>query len=115
MKFSIKDFFSKCDQIRVDLVTITEEILIEKLYFLCSVFCQMFFIEWLKFKVINNFCLIFLDLNLMHLILREFRNLQGSVCMKLNIFQAIIPFLYLLKSLKAISFLTFSGGLGVEQ
>ena len=37
MKFSIKDFFSKCDQIRVDLVTITEEILIEKLYFLCSV------------------------------------------------------------------------------
>ena len=42
MKFSIRDFFSKCDQIRgsglsVDLVTFTEEILNRKLYFLCSV------------------------------------------------------------------------------
>ena len=27
MKFSIKDFFSKCDQIRNDLVTFTEEII----------------------------------------------------------------------------------------
>ena len=36
MKFSIKDFFSKCDQIRRDLVTFTEEILNGKLYFLCS-------------------------------------------------------------------------------
>ena len=37
MKFSIKDFFSKCDQIRntVDLVTFTEEILNAKLHFLC--------------------------------------------------------------------------------
>ena len=34
MKFSIKDFFSKCDQ---DLVTFTEEILNGKLHFLCSV------------------------------------------------------------------------------
>ena len=33
MKFSIKDFFSKCDQIR----TFTEEILNGKLHFLCSV------------------------------------------------------------------------------
>ena len=32
MKFSIKDFFSKCDQI-----TITEEILNGKLHFSCSV------------------------------------------------------------------------------
>ena len=42
MKFSIKDFFSKCDQIHgfdqtADLVTFTEEILKEKLHFLCSV------------------------------------------------------------------------------
>ena len=35
MKFSIKDFFSKCDQIR--RVTFTEEILNGKLHFLCSV------------------------------------------------------------------------------
>ena len=33
MKFSSKDFFSKCDQI---LVTFTEEILNGKLHFLCS-------------------------------------------------------------------------------
>ena len=32
MKFSIKDFFSKCD-----LVTFTEVILNRKLHFLCSV------------------------------------------------------------------------------
>ena len=39
MKFSIKDFFSKCDQIRrkLDLVTFTEEIVNGKLHFLCSV------------------------------------------------------------------------------
>ena len=37
MKFAIKDFFSKCDQIcTVDLVTFTEEILNGKLHFLCS-------------------------------------------------------------------------------
>ena len=33
MNLSIKDFFSKCDQIR--LVTFTEEILNGKLHFLC--------------------------------------------------------------------------------
>ena len=43
MTFSIKDFFSKCDQIRSfpqfpgDLVTFTEEILNGKIHFLCSV------------------------------------------------------------------------------
>ena len=40
MKFSIKDSFSKCDQIRretADLVTLTEEILNGKLHFLCNV------------------------------------------------------------------------------
>ena len=39
MKFSIKGFFSKCDQIRrklLHLVTFTEKILNEKLDFLCS-------------------------------------------------------------------------------
>ena len=38
MKFRIKDFFSKCDQIRsaADLVTFTEEIFNAKLHFLCS-------------------------------------------------------------------------------
>ena len=35
MKFSIKDFFSKCDQIRrkQDLLTFTEKILNRKLHF----------------------------------------------------------------------------------
>ena len=39
MKFSIKNFFSKCDQIRrkCGLVTFTEEILNGKLHFLCIV------------------------------------------------------------------------------
>ena len=37
MKFSIKDFFSKGDQIRSFLATFTEEILNGKLNFLCSV------------------------------------------------------------------------------
>ena len=40
MNFSIKDFFSKCDQIRrklpIDLVTFTEEIINRKLHF-CTV------------------------------------------------------------------------------
>ena len=39
MKFFIKDFFSKCDQIlhfSADLVSLTEEILNGKLHFLCS-------------------------------------------------------------------------------
>ena len=35
MKFSIKDFFSKCDQIRS--FTFTEQILNGKLHFFCSV------------------------------------------------------------------------------
>ena len=39
MKFSIKDFFSKFDQIRrkLDLVSFTQEILNGKLHFLCNV------------------------------------------------------------------------------
>ena len=39
MKFSVKDVFSKCDQIPAHLVTITEEILNGKLHFLYSVIC----------------------------------------------------------------------------
>ena len=39
MKFSIKDFFSKFDQIRrkLDLVSFTQEILNGKLHFLCNI------------------------------------------------------------------------------
>ena len=46
MNFSIKDLFSKCDQIRsfppADLVTFTEEILNGKLHFFCAVRIVMF-------------------------------------------------------------------------
>ena len=42
MKFSIKDFFSKCDQIR-GFGRIYLEILNEKLHFLCSVIRVMLF------------------------------------------------------------------------
>ena len=36
MKFSIKDFFSKCEQETADFVTFTEEILNGKFHFLRS-------------------------------------------------------------------------------
>ena len=38
LKFAIKDFFSKCDQIRrtLDMVVFTEEIINGKLHFMCS-------------------------------------------------------------------------------
>ena len=42
MKFSIKDFFSECDQIlqeTADLVIFTEKILNEELHFLCTGTC----------------------------------------------------------------------------
>ena len=52
MKFTIKDFFSKCDQKpqeHADLVTFTKEILNGKLHFLCivtdhflAIFCPSF-------------------------------------------------------------------------
>ena len=47
MKFSIKIFYSKCDQI-VDLVKFTEEILNEKLHFRCSE------IELLQLELLNS-------------------------------------------------------------
>ena len=39
MKFSLKDFFSKCDLIPIpsEKATVSEEILNGKLHFLCSV------------------------------------------------------------------------------
>ena len=47
MKFSIKDFFSKCDQIRMKL-TFTEEILNGKLHFLEQ--CRIYLSEQLFSK-----------------------------------------------------------------
>ena len=46
MKFSIRDFFSKCFQFPADLVTFTEEILKEKLHF-CAVRFISFRFVWL--------------------------------------------------------------------
>ena len=37
MKFSVKDFFNKCEEFPTDLVTFTEEVLNGKLLLLCSV------------------------------------------------------------------------------
>ena len=47
-KFSIKDFFSKCDQPQetADLVSFTEEILDGKLHFLYSVLCLEELLFW---------------------------------------------------------------------
>ena len=47
MKFSIKDFFSKCDQI-------TEEILNGKLQFLCSVRIVLIVPEFSNLRVVSN-------------------------------------------------------------
>ena len=48
MKFSMKDFFSKCEQIRTaDLVTFTEEILIRKLQFWRSVVWVPLMTQWI--------------------------------------------------------------------
>ena len=42
MKFSIKDFFSKCNEIlSADLVTFTEETLNGKFHFLCNDECKL--------------------------------------------------------------------------
>ena len=46
MKFSIKDLFSKCDHIPVNLVTFTEEILNGTLHFLRSVDYFRVLIDW---------------------------------------------------------------------
>ena len=45
MKFSVKDFFSKCDQI----LTFTKEVLNGKLPFLCSEFCAFH-----NFRIASN-------------------------------------------------------------
>ena len=64
MKFSINDFFSKCDQIRsvlriwshslknADLVTFTQEILNGKLHFLCSDMLYLGLIPAKKIQII---------------------------------------------------------------
>ena len=47
MKFSMKDFFSKCDQISRELrilVKFTEEILNGKLHFLCTVYSSLLYL-----------------------------------------------------------------------
>ena len=49
MKFSIKDFFNKCNQIRRNLVTFIEEIPTGKLLFLCNVISK-------KTKLFNFTC-----------------------------------------------------------
>ena len=54
MKFPIKDFFSKSDQIRSG--TFTEEILNGKLYFLCSVCSQKKQKKRVIYQVLNSFC-----------------------------------------------------------
>ena len=45
MKFSIKDFFSKCEQIRRKPFTFTKEVLNGKLHFLCSEHLLMHLLE----------------------------------------------------------------------
>ena len=60
-KFSIKGFFSKCNQIR-SLVTFTEEILNRKLHFSCSKINGFFVKSAEKFSII--FVEIFVDNNL---------------------------------------------------
>ena len=57
MKLSIKDFFSKCDQIRTKLlVTFSEEILNRKLHFWCSEPCSFLWISshFLKKSIIED-------------------------------------------------------------
>ena len=49
MKYSIKDFFSKCDQIRSFLITFTEEILNGKFFVQCSSLGS--FYQWALFFV----------------------------------------------------------------
>ena len=53
MKFSIKIFYSKCDQI-VDLVKFTEEILNEKLHFRCSEM-ELLQLELLSLRIASHF------------------------------------------------------------
>ena len=56
IEFSIKDFFSTCDQsiVTADLVKFTEEILNGKLQFLCSDRCGIFFFFIFIFLIINQ-------------------------------------------------------------
>ena len=49
MKFSIEDFFSKCDQETADLVTFTKEILNGKLHFFVQRSLPLLFCKLLMF------------------------------------------------------------------
>ena len=53
IKFSIKGFFSKCDQIRRKLVTFTEEIFNGKLHFLCSD-CKKYYFHFSTHKQLRK-------------------------------------------------------------
>ena len=55
MKFSIKDFFSKSEQILVDLVTFAEEILNGKFNFLYSVIQKSSQVSENKFSSVTEF------------------------------------------------------------
>ena len=55
MKFSIKNFYSKYDQIRRGLVTFTEEILNGKLLFLCAVETSKTNFETNSFENLKDF------------------------------------------------------------
>ena len=55
MKFSIKDFFSKSEQILVDLVTFAEEILNGKFNFLYSVSQKSSQVSENKFSSVTEF------------------------------------------------------------
>ena len=68
MKFSIKNFFSKCDQIRrelADLVTFTEEILNGILRFLCNVMIQVMYVKNLELLQSISTC-VEKDLRILH-------------------------------------------------
>ena len=57
LKFSFKDFFSKCDQ-NPQLVTFAEEILSGKLHFSCSAFSEMPSVAKLSIKLSNPLILL---------------------------------------------------------
>ena len=104
MKFSTKDFFSKCDQIRspfpADLVTFTEEILNGKLHFLCSALLHLWFLTHFM-KKFNSF----------HFITRMLTQ-NFYLHLLVNLFP--ISLLYPWKQQKTLGFL-FSGDIKVEH
>ena len=90
MKFSIQAFFSKCEQIRRNLVTFTEEFLYEKLHFLCSA----------GITLMENFI--------------YYAVLVSEAVSFLNHFRPMFLFYTPWKHQKTSDFLMFSGGEGME-